>query len=685
MTAFGQTNPTVVPTGNLSVLPQYRTGGIFDKLLQVPVRDHAPYATNADSLARVQVNIDTKLLEYHNQDRWRSMLHSDGAESKSGILTLEDHVYIGKSGAASKIFFKRGVDGALGSWIGNITTDNPINFNFNAGGGGAFATISNNGVEGIRLAPDTNNVLLGTTTDNTEDKLQVAGTAKATGNIYAPNFSNLKGKQWNIFGDSFSNDIPNDYVGIVRDNLGLIATTNAVSGHKLSQQLAIAEGFVAGSPTYFTAFDIVTLHIGVNDFANDLIPLGTPSSTIGDGTFAGDLKDFIEVILTSNPKVKLYIMTPPEANGAGVLYKAVNSQGWSLKDLSVLISSICLDYSIQCIDLYSMSGFNLQTIPSYTSDLLHPNVDGRRKLADIVSQAFQGNNSKGRSANYEDVLHTTGNESKVGNLSLNGVLASSVRTFGTAGSPLYDDVITYSQARIKFGNEATNNFGKSISFWTVPTGVNTAHEALRLNYDKTATFFEKATMPTAHVGSGTPLSQSLLDVGTGSTLLSGAILPILSVRRDANSIQAIQGQNKSTGTSAEMRLTLGVDDESYFSIIQPSSTNTSTALFGVQKKTGSFITNSTNGATARDMYIGTIDAKGVYLGTNNIVRLSIDSAGAAAFQGTVTSTKYFVSAVQTAPSSATDTGTAGEIRFTSDYIFFCTATNTWKRAALSTW
>ena len=55
------------------------------------------------------------------------------------------------------------------------------------------------------------------------------------------------------------------------------------------------------------------------------------------------------------------------------------------------------------------------------------------------------------------------------------------------------------------------------------------------------------------------------------------------------------------------------------------------------------------------------------------------------FTTAVTSPKYFVSAVQTAPSSATDTGTAGEIRFTSDYIFFCTATNTWKRAALSTW
>jgi hypothetical protein len=38
-----------------------------------------------------------------------------------------------------------------------------------------------------------------------------------------------------------------------------------------------------------------------------------------------------------------------------------------------------------------------------------------------------------------------------------------------------------------------------------------------------------------------------------------------------------------------------------------------------------------------------------------------------------------------APSSSSATGTAGEIRTDSNYIYVCTATNTWKRVALSTW
>ena len=37
------------------------------------------------------------------------------------------------------------------------------------------------------------------------------------------------------------------------------------------------------------------------------------------------------------------------------------------------------------------------------------------------------------------------------------------------------------------------------------------------------------------------------------------------------------------------------------------------------------------------------------------------------------------------PSSESDTGTAGEICWDSSYIYVCTATDTWKRAALSTW
>lgn len=38
-----------------------------------------------------------------------------------------------------------------------------------------------------------------------------------------------------------------------------------------------------------------------------------------------------------------------------------------------------------------------------------------------------------------------------------------------------------------------------------------------------------------------------------------------------------------------------------------------------------------------------------------------------------------------APASASATGVAGQIAYDSSYIYVCTATNTWKRAAIATW
>ena len=69
------------------------------------------------------------------------------------------------------------------------------------------------------------------------------------------------------------------------------------------------------------------------------------------------------------------------------------------------------------------------------------------------------------------------------------------------------------------------------------------------------------------------------------------------------------------------------------------------------------------------------------LGVND--EMSVDSSGVTA-NTAVTSATFNVSALETAPASASATGVAGDIRFATDAIYVCTATNTWKKAALST-
>ncbi len=70
---------------------------------------------------------------------------------------------------------------------------------------------------------------------------------------------------------------------------------------------------------------------------------------------------------------------------------------------------------------------------------------------------------------------------------------------------------------------------------------------------------------------------------------------------------------------------------------------------------------------------------GVKLYYNNSKKFETTSTG------TKTTGQMDIAALNTAPASASATGTLGEIRYTADYIYVCTATNTWKRSALSTW
>lgn len=57
----------------------------------------------------------------------------------------------------------------------------------------------------------------------------------------------------------------------------------------------------------------------------------------------------------------------------------------------------------------------------------------------------------------------------------------------------------------------------------------------------------------------------------------------------------------------------------------------------------------------------------------------------AAITGTEATFYVDVNVPTKTPSSASDTGTTGTITWDSNYIYVCTATNTWKRVAISTW
>jgi hypothetical protein len=67
----------------------------------------------------------------------------------------------------------------------------------------------------------------------------------------------------------------------------------------------------------------------------------------------------------------------------------------------------------------------------------------------------------------------------------------------------------------------------------------------------------------------------------------------------------------------------------------------------------------------------------------NYLSVTVDSAGDTLFKSS--SNKIRLSDTARTPASATASGKAGEVCWDSDFIYVCTDTDTWKRAALSTW
>ena len=130
--------------------------------------------------------------------------------------------------------------------------------------------------------------------------------------------------------------------------------------------------------------------------------------------------------------------------------------------------------------------------------------------------------------------------------------------------------------------------------------------------------------------------------------------------------------------------------------MQPSRRIGAGLDFGNVIEAGSGYLEFYNSGTGNTSLVNTTEFAAITLHTNDTERFRILANGNVGINttsptqkldvnGTTQATAFRLSANNTAPSSSTATCTTGEIRIDGNYIYYCSGTNTWKRATLNTY
>ncbi|ASR89208.1 SGNH/GDSL hydrolase family protein [Alcaligenes faecalis] len=200
-----------------------------------------------------------------------------------------------------------------------------------------------------------------------------------------------RGKLWVAVGDSITeknfrtNKNYHDYIAEAFS--GLVVENRGISGSGFYDRYSVAD-VITSTP------DLITVFLGTNDWGGvreaSSMPLGV-FGDVGTETVAGCINQLLTSLVAKFPGVPIGVATPlPRLTSWGDP-GAVNSRGYTLHQLSMLIIRYARHLSLPVIDLYSTSGLPVYdpagnalffTAPGQTEpDGLHPNDAGHRVIA----------------------------------------------------------------------------------------------------------------------------------------------------------------------------------------------------------------------------------------------------------------------------------------------------------------
>lgn len=190
-------------------------------------------------------------------------------------------------------------------------------------------------------------------------------------------------RTWATLGDSITD--ANGYQPLVAERLQFAAVVNlGRSGTPMA-----AGGETDAHATVHMGLglhpvpDCVTVFAGTNDYR-----LGKPLGSLhckDDGTFCGAYMKLIENLLERRPDSRVNLWTPLQRDKDGWDTERRNNTGFRLEDYVEAVKTIGRHYALPVLDLYAESGFTRQTLDFFTTDRLHPNEAGFRRIADMAA------------------------------------------------------------------------------------------------------------------------------------------------------------------------------------------------------------------------------------------------------------------------------------------------------------
>lgn len=243
-------------------------------------------------------------------------------------------------------------------------------------GGGTVSPPSTEILDGIYVNGD--KVLV-------RDQLLVDYINDAVGSSQTDNPSSvLKGKKWNILGDSISHEgayTNKHYYHFIAERNGMTTTSYGVSGTRISGS---GSAMCVRYANMSDDADIITVFGGVNDFGQTSpAPLGSFEDT-DNNTFYGALHTLAKGLINKYPNKLILFITPMPQVGFWSHSETTNEFGLTVFDYGDAIKEVCGFYGIPVYDLGRCGGMTPK-VPSqkslYYTDGLHLNYTGHEKMS----------------------------------------------------------------------------------------------------------------------------------------------------------------------------------------------------------------------------------------------------------------------------------------------------------------